>query len=220
MARIEFGVSINGRIFERRLDEPFVNLIIPDDFDRLPRTSWQLRDRHIWSFDTSNVVSLTIHQLGATRKYVRAPDGEWTFAPGFHGPPLVNWPALEEGVHRLGDLHATYWSGVGDAHGQEFGFAKADFSLDVEVKNGDKTGIYTIQFGGRSPYSYPYAAVVQNGLRLVFEFPVDLYENFVDPDMTIPAALRYHPKACTRFFIARGFAAFGFCSVGAVFSFG
>jgi hypothetical protein len=193
LAQIEFGANKGGRIFERRPDELSVNLISPDDFNRLPCASWQMRDRRIWTFDSSNVLSLTIHQLGATREYLRDPEGEWTFAPGSHGPPLVNWPALEEGVHRLGQLRAVYWSSVGDARWQEFGFAKTDFNLSLEVKRGDKTETCSIAFGGRSPYSYPYASVVRDGQRLIFEFPVDLYENFVDPDMTIPAALRYHP---------------------------
>jgi hypothetical protein len=63
----------------------------------------------------------------------------------------------------------------------------------LEVKRGDKTEICSIEFGGRSPYSYPYASVVRNGQRLIFEFPVDLYENFVEHDMTIPAAMRRQP---------------------------
>jgi hypothetical protein len=193
IAQIEFGANRTGRIFERRPDESFVNLVSPDDFNRLPRAAWQLRDRSIWTFDSSNVVSLTIHQLGATRKFLRDPEGEWTFAPGYHGPPEVNWPSLEEGVYRLGKLHAVYWDGVGDAHLQDFDFAKTDFSLSLDVKRGDKIETDTIEFGGRSPYSYPYASVVKDGQRLIFEFPVDLYDNFVEQDMTIPAALRYHP---------------------------
>jgi hypothetical protein len=193
IARIEFGAGKNGRIFERRPDESFVNLISPDDFDRLPRAAWQLRDRRIWSFDSSNVLSLTVHQLGATRKYLRDPEGEWTFAPGYHGPPGVNWPSLEEGVHRLGQLSAVYWSGVGGDQGRDFGFASMDFGLTLEVKRGGTTETCSIEFGGRSPYSYPYASVVRDGQRLIFEFPADLYDNFVEHDMTIPAALRYHP---------------------------
>ncbi|MGP8200106.1 MAG: DUF4340 domain-containing protein [Limisphaerales bacterium] len=193
IARIEFGAGKNGRIFERRPDESFVNLINPEDFYRLPRAAWELRDRHIWTFETSNVVSLTVHQLGGTRKYLRDPEGEWTFAPGYHGPPGVNWPGLEEGVHRLGGLSAVYWSGVGEAQGRDFGFTKMEFSLSLEVKRGGKIETCSIEFGGRSPYSYPYASVTRDGQRLIFEFPVDLYDNFVEPYMTIPAALRYHP---------------------------
>jgi hypothetical protein len=191
IAQIDFGANA-GRIFERRPDESFVNLIAPDDYASLPRLAWQLRDRHIWSFDSSNVVSLTVHQQGATRKYLRDPDGGWTFAPGYHAPPEVNWPALEEGVFRMGKLQANYWSGVGDAHWKEFGFDTADFNLTFEIRRGDKTELDSIDFGGRSPLSYPYASIVRDGRRLFFEFPVDLYDNFVDHDMTIPAALRYH----------------------------
>jgi hypothetical protein len=192
LAEIQFGVNKSGGIFEHRPDESFVNLISPDDFSRLPRAAWQLRDRRIWTFESSNVLSVTIHQLGETRKYLRDPEGEWTFAPGSRGP-LVNWLSLEEGVYRLGHLSAVYWSGVGDSHLQEFGFAKADFSISLEVKHGDQTGTYSIAFGDRSPYSYPYASVVLDGQRLIFEFPVDLYENFVERDMSIPAAARHHP---------------------------
>jgi hypothetical protein len=50
-----------------------------------------------------------------------------------------------------------------------------------------------VEFGGRSPYSHPYASVMRDGQRVVFEFPADLYENFVEHDLSIPAALRYHP---------------------------
>jgi hypothetical protein len=193
IARIEFSTNATGQVFERRLDESFVNIIDPEDFYRLPSTAWQLRDRHIWHFDSSNVVSLTIHQHGGTRKYLRDPDGEWTFAPGYHGPPFVNWPSLEEGVHRLGELKAVYWDGIGETNLSQFGFAQADFSLALEIKDGNQVVTNTIEFGARSPYTHPYASIVQGGQRLIFEFPVDLYENFVESDMTIPAALRYHP---------------------------
>jgi hypothetical protein len=190
IARIEFGTNKSGRIFERRPDELSVNVISPEDFNRLPRVAWQLRDRSIWSFDSSNVVSLTVHQLGKTRKYLRDPQGEWTFAPGYHGPPIVNWLRLEEGVYRLGHLSAVYWSGVGEAARRQFGFAGTNLNLSLEVKHGDRTETNSIEFAGRSPYSYPYASVELNGEKLIFEFPADLYDNFVEHDMTIPASAR------------------------------
>lgn len=193
IARIDFGVRTNGKVFERRPDELSLNYINAWDYDRLPRADWQLRDRRIWSFDSTNVTSLTIHQQGATRKYVRIPGGDWTFAPGYHGPPMPNWSAIEEGVHRLGNLRAVFWTGVGDAQMRGLGFPGADFSLTIEMKTDGKTETREIAFGGRSQYSYPYASVLLNGQRVIFEFPVDLYENFIDPFMTIPAALRYHP---------------------------
>jgi hypothetical protein len=193
VSQLEFGTNKNGQVFERRTDEDFVNTIGREEFDRMPRASWQMRDRRIWNFDTSNVVGVTIYQLGATNKYLRDPDGNWTIAPGFHAPPNFNSARLEEGIYRIGKLTAIYWDGIGDDSIGHFGFAQADHSLEFEVKG--PTGIETnrVEFGARSPYIHPYASVVKDGQRLIFEFPADLFENFVEHDLIIPAALRYHP---------------------------
>jgi hypothetical protein len=159
-------------------------------FDHMPRVSWQLRDRSIWNFDPSNIVSVAIHYLGGDRKYLRDPSGEWTFAPGYHGPPFPNWPQLNETLYRLGRLRAIYWDGIGDDPSDKFGFKDADHRVTLEVKTSDKTEQLEIEFGRRSPYLHPYAAVVKDGQRLIFEFPVDVFDNYVVPVMTLPAALR------------------------------
>jgi hypothetical protein len=194
MAQLEFGTNKNGQVFERRTDEDFVNTIGRDEFGRLPQVSWQLRDRRIWSFDSSNVVSVTIHQLGGTRKYLRDPEGNWTFAPGYKGPPFINSPSVEEGVHRIGALTAIYWDGIGNDSLERFGIPQAAHSLEFEIRRTNGVENLKIEFGGRSPYIHPYASVVRDGQRLIFEFPADLYENFVERDFVIPAALRYHPQ--------------------------
>src|SRR5581483_4172340 len=190
LAQIEFDSNSAAGVFERRTDESSVNLIPADDFGRLPRVSWQLRDRRIWSFDGSNVVSVAIHYLGGDRKYLRDPSGEWTFAPGYHGPPFPDWARLEEGLHRLGQLRAVYWDGVGDDPSDHFGIRAADHHITLEVRNARKTETREIEFGKRSPYLHPYAAVTMEGERLIFEFPVDLFDGFIASEFTLPAALR------------------------------
>jgi hypothetical protein len=191
--QIDFGAVRNGRVFERRADEsPIVNTISQNDSDRLPRVSWQLRDRSIWTFASSNVVRVKVHQQGGTREYLRDPEGEWTFAPGYHAPPYIDSPSMEEAVHRIGGLRAVYWDGLGDDHLERFGFTNADYNLEFVVKRPEGTNTLRLEFGGRSPYSHPYASVMTGGQRLIFEFPVDLYENFVEPDLSLSAALRRH----------------------------
>ena len=191
-AQIDFGAARGGRVFERRTDESFVNTISTNDFERLPRVSWQLRDRSIWTFETSNVVSVVVHQLGRTRQYLRDPQGEWTFAPGYQGPPFINSPSLEEAVHRIGELRAVYWDGVGEEHLERFGFNLTAHDLEFAVRRPGGVETLRLEFGARSPYSHPYASVVRDGQRLIFEFPVDLFENFVEPDLSIATALRRH----------------------------
>jgi hypothetical protein len=192
-ARIEFGTNQTGNVFERRLGEDPVNTVSPGDFDRLPRVSWQLRDRQVWSFASSNVVSVTVHQLGGTLAYLRDPDGNWTYAPGFNSQVRINSPALEECVFRLGQLRAIYWDAVGDQPDDHFGFAKTSHEVEFEVKHGATNEIFRIQFGDRSPLIHPYASVVRDGQRLIFEFPADLYGNLVEPNLTLFTA-RYHPR--------------------------
>ena len=190
--RIDFGTNQAGKVFERRLDEDFVNTVNRDDFDRLPRVSWQLRDRQVWSFESSNVVSVTIHQLGGTLKYLRDPEGNWTYAPGFNSQVPINSPATEECVLRIGRLRAIYWDGVGDEHLERFGFAKTGHEIEFEVKHGATNETFRIQFGARSPFLHPYASVVRDGQRLIFEFPADVYENLVEPNLTLFTARYPH----------------------------
>jgi hypothetical protein len=192
-ARIEFGTNQTGSVFERRVGEDPVNTVNAGDFAMLPRVSWQLRDRQVWNFESSNVLSVTVHQLDGKLTYLRDPDGNWTYAPGFNNQVAINSPALEECVFRMGHLRAIYWDAVGDPPGDRFGFAKASFKVEFQVKQGGANQIYRIEFGGRSPLIHPYASVVRDGQRLIFEFPADLYGNLVEPNLTLPAT-RFHPR--------------------------
>jgi hypothetical protein len=191
-ARLEFGTNQTGKVFERRLGEDGVNTISAEDFAGFPRVSWQLRDRQVWNFAGSNVLSATIHQLGGTLKLLHDPDGNWTYAPGFNSQVPIDSPATEECVFRMGRLRAIYWDGVGDEQPDRFGFDKTSHEVEFEVKHGATNEIYRIQFGARSPFLHPYAAVTRDGQRLVFEFPADLYENLVEPNLTLYTA-RPHP---------------------------
>ncbi len=189
-ARIDFGTNKAGNVFERREDETFVNSIDADDFRWLPRVSWQLRDRAVWNFESTNVVSVTVHQLGGTLKFLRDPEGNWTYAPGYNNQVQINSPAIEECVVRMGHLRAVYWDGVGDKNLDKFGFEAARYDIEFEVTNGTRQ-IYKIQFGDRSPLGHPYATVVKNGKRFIFEFRVDLYQNLVLPNLTLYTARQF-----------------------------
>lgn len=189
--QIDFGTNGAGGVFERRLDEDFVNTIDRQTFDYLPRASWQLRDRRVWSFDPTNVVGVTVRQLGGTRAYLRDPTGSWTFAPGYHAPPFFNSDSLEEAIRRLGQLTAIYWDGVGSGPQDHFGFAQTDHEVEIDLTRGGHPETLRIKFGFPSLYGHPYAATMQDGRQVIFEFPGDLYE-FVEHDLTVPSALRHH----------------------------
>jgi hypothetical protein len=189
VAHLEFGTNATDRVFERSTEEESVNSIARAEFARLPRVSWQLRDRRIWNFDGKQVVSVTIHQQGFVRKLMRDPFGQWTFAPGYSG--MIKQDSLEEALNRMGELRAVYWSQRGDANLNRFGFDETNHQITFEVKNGERKENYTIAFGKPSEiYYHPYATIIRDGQRLVFEFPLDVYNEFVRNDLTIPPAYR------------------------------
>ena len=147
-----------------------------------------MRDRRIWNFETNEVVSVTIRQMGSTVKMVRDPDQNWTLAPGSHG--RLNPASLDETLYRLGKLKAHWWISQGEAGLERFGFKETAHQVSFEIKKGGHSEVLTIEFGSKSPYENPYASVVLNGERAVFEFPINLYADQVKADLTIPPALR------------------------------
>ena len=102
-------MQTNG-VFVHRADEDFIYAITPEDFSRLPEAGWEFRDRRIWNFSETNVAQITLRQNGKTRTMVHDGENKWSLAPGSQG--IINPPAIEETVHRLGELTALGWVGA------------------------------------------------------------------------------------------------------------
>jgi len=181
MADLIFGHGTNqpDKIFEMGNDKKYVNSIDLQQFDRLPEAYWQLRDRAIWHFESNEVVAIDIHQRGGHLRYTRDEHNQWTLPPGSSG--FIVQPGIEKTLYRLGQLRAIFWSGYGDDHLERFGFDKTDYQIAFEIKQGGQMETNTIQFGAPAlPLPHPYASVMRNGRRLIFEFPVDVYSNVVE----------------------------------------
>lgn len=185
LAQINFGTNQPGKVFVRRLDEysDTVNSIRPEQYERLPRASWQFRDRRIWNFSSNEVVSVTIHQKGQERNIIRNAKGDWSFAPGSQG--IINTFSFDEALYRLGDLKAVFWTSLDEKNPERFGFKEADHQITIELKRGDKTETLSLEFGGFSEFGTRYSAIMLNGARAVFEFPWPLFFEVQD-SLTIP----------------------------------
>jgi hypothetical protein len=176
-ARIEFGTNQAGNVFERRLGEDPVNTISPGDFDRLPRVSWQLRDRQVWNFAASNVVSVTVHQLGGTLAYLRDPDGNWTYAPGFNSQvPSIRPPG---GMRVPRGAIARHLLGRrGRPTLDRFGFAKTSHEVEFSQTRRDQRNLSHPVWRSARPSFIPTLRSCGTGNASIFEFPADLYEEF------------------------------------------
>ncbi len=182
LARLAFGVAKDKKIYVRRADENPVYGISLADFQKLPEHVWQLRERRIWNFSEQNTVRLVVQLNGQRRELIRAGTNSWAYAAGSQG--ILVGAAVEETVHRYGELTATAWSGRGDTNRAHFGFTTNSLALTFELKDGVK---HTVELGGLSPAKYPYAAVKLAGEDWFFELSSALYQ-LTTYALSIPAS--------------------------------
>ena len=181
MAQLLFSAADTNRVLVKRADEDFVYALKPADFARLPDAGWEFRDRRIWNFSEANVAQVTLRQNGKTRQLVRTGDNKWSLAAGSQG--IINPPAVEETVHRLGELTASGWVGRNVTGPEKFGLNTNNLSITVELKSGEKS---SLDFGLELPQGQTaLAAVTLEDERWVLVVPPVIYQ-FVVNCLTIP----------------------------------
>jgi len=181
LTQLLFGTNEPSRVLVKRGDEDFIYALKLEDFSRLPESGWEFRDRHIWNFSETNVAQVTLRQNGKTRTMIRTGSNKWSLAPGSQG--IINPPAIEETVHRLGELAAAGWVGRNITAPEKYGLNPNNLSLTVELAPGKKL---SLDFGAElAPNQTALAAMMFDGERWVFVFPPVLYQ-FVATYLTIP----------------------------------
>lgn len=172
VTQLDIGGRRNGRIFARGSD-PTVYTVDPSFADRLPVAAWQLRDRRVWSFTTNQITRLTIQHKGSVQRLLRGTGGEWKLDAGSVG--IINTYAVEETIHRLGELRAAVWVDRGEGKRQLYGFRENGDKLLIELKGAEKSRVISVEFGDKAASGYPYALAVVDGETWIFEFPLQLY---------------------------------------------
>ena len=186
-AQLLFGTNEFSRVLVKRGDEDFIYALKPEDFNSLfgdgslYASGWQFRNRHLWDFSETNVAQLSLRQNGRTRQLIRTGDNKWSLGPNSQG--IINPPAIEESVHRLGELTAAGWVAPHITNPEKYGLNPGNLSLTVELKTGEKL---SVDFGAELPAAQTALATVTfDGERWVFVFPPVLYQ-LVAAYLTIP----------------------------------
>ncbi len=176
LSQLDIGRQQEDKFYARRSDEHSVYSITRADLDRLPASSWQLRDPRVWTFTTNQVSRVTVRHRGYIRQWERSPGGQWNFAPGSQGILDNKQFALEETMFRLGELRASVWIAKGEEHREIYGFASDGYKMTIDLKNGERTSAMSLEFGGPAPASkYHYAMATIDGQSWIFEFPLALF---------------------------------------------
>jgi len=187
VAQLLFGGSNtnNNQIYVKRGDEDFVYAMSPDNMGQLLLPGDYYRDHRVWSFSETNVAEVTLHQNGKIRQMIRNGTNDWSLAAGSQG--MITPPAVEETVHRLGQLTVMAWIGRKFNSLEDIGITTNSLSVTVELKTGEK---YSVDFGKEvhlpsQNQSTALATVTLEGARWAFVFPPLLCQ-LVAESLTIP----------------------------------
>jgi len=188
VVQVLFGATnTTSQIYVKRGDEDFVYAVKVADMGQLTLPGDCFRTQNIWSFSETNVAQVTVRRNGKTRQLVRNGTNDWSLAAG---QGIINPLAVEETVHRLGDLNALIWVGRMGSKitAPDIGLTTNGLSITTELKTGEK---YTVDFGIQEWLASlntqtPLAVVTLDGERWAFLFPPLLYR-LIDESLTIPA---------------------------------
>lgn len=182
MVDVAFGTPTNGLVYVRRADENPVYAIKIEAYAQMARAGWQLRDRQVWRFASTNVVRIVLQRGNRKSELRRAGASSWMFAGGSQG--VVTGSEVEKTVAQFGALDAGAWLDRGDAARSDYGFGTNSLQVTMELRDGTK---HEVEFGGEAADGYPAAAVKLNGETWIFEFPVIPYQ-YLKMTLLNPAA--------------------------------
>ncbi len=174
LLQVDFGATPTNEldtVFCRRADENSVYVVAFADMFRLERAAFALRDRRVWRFASSNVTSVTALMRGQKRELTRDPaTRHWDKTN-----PVLD-AAIEETLHRLGQLEADSWTARGPDQAERFGAAGNKFQLMLNLNEQGESRSLSVNFGNLASSGQPYAAVVlEQGEPVIFKFPAQLY---------------------------------------------
>lgn len=170
IAQLIFGANTTNRVYVKRSDEDSVYSLARADLTPLLVSGWFFRERRIWNFSEANVAQVTLRQNGKMQQLVRTGTNQWSLAAG---SGIINPPAVEETIHRLGELTVAGWIGRNytAAEAQQFGLNMNNLSIAIELKSGET---YSLDFGLQVAQT-ALAAVTLDGERWAFVFPPVIY---------------------------------------------
>lgn len=172
---IYFGTNAPGRfdvIYCKRSDERPVYLTMTAGMLELPRRLFQLKDRAIWNFASTNATAITLRNGISTNTATRGPNG-WASDP-------IRSAAIDEAVYRLSRLRALQWVAKTSRNLDRFGIGPDSVTLEIRL-DGLTSEPIPVQFGKPMISRNVYGAILFPGDEetTIFEFPGGLYQQLL-----------------------------------------
>lgn len=179
---LSFGTNTADRMLVKRADEDSVYAVLTAEFNKLPAASWELRDRHVWSFPVDELVRVSVEKGGQRRDLLRHGSNSWSLAEGSFG--AINVFGVEETASRLANLRAAWWvlPHPEPAKLPDFGFGEPAYRVVLLTRDGQRR---EVRFGGTAPNQFPFALVPVGGETWLCEFPWDTFQ-FIETYLAPP----------------------------------
>ena len=178
---ISFGAAAKNsdQLYARRHDEDTAYTVARADRQRLPSWPYQLRDRQLWQFTGKDVAKLTVTLGDKVATLERNNAGQWT-QPG-RQLSAKETSEINLALDQLGQFQARDWTARGDDKRGVYGILEEKKSLTLQLRRDGKTIERKLEFGRRSTRRNPYAMATDplKQEAVVFEFPVEIYEDSV-----------------------------------------
>jgi hypothetical protein len=170
LMKVDFGAhKTDDTVYARRSDETPV-YVTPLEELILPREGWRLRDRRVFDFQPTDVVSITF-LLNDERMPLPRKGNAWS-------EDQIKNAEIEEAIFRLGRLHAYKWSSKGADRLATLGITNSSVEIEFGINRGSGVVPIKLHFGRKTVRDNVYAATILPGDTepTAFEFPAKLFE--------------------------------------------
>ena len=184
LTRLSLGAPLGDgrRLSVRRSDEPGIYGIAAGDLQTLPVSASQFRD---WTLNPSNIVQIEIRQQGRTRVLKRNALGRWEGVVAAQG--VLADPAIDEGLHRIGQAPIGRFPVPNDAALKQFAFDQLDHAVTLTQAEGGNFRTLLLRFGGRNAVNqFVWAAFDSGEPAILTQFPLGLYQEYIGPWFSAP----------------------------------
>jgi hypothetical protein len=180
-AQIDFGANRDDKVYTRLASEDSVYTTPIDSVLNLPAYAYQLRDRRIWNFNSSNVTSVAISIKGQQIKLARNAASQWMIQSNSVPLEMPYGMSLEATLQRLGELRAIAWYDQGEDKLARYGFTERAHTLSFEVTPGSKPIPLSLDFGYMNlQKKVVLVSTVIDNKRLIFDIGDSFYQSYLD----------------------------------------
>ncbi len=174
LATLAIGTNdMAGKTFVKTDQGTSVYGVSTTTIDRVPQKVTELRDRRIWSYFLTNVVSVRISEKGKALKLAPNKTGKWSVIEGNGG---INVGGFITTLFSVCQLEAEAWVSVPERQLPYLGITADAHSVEIEFNDNGNLVKRKLIIGKQAPNKNGFISTLVDGKPAVFELKQNVYE--------------------------------------------